>query len=177
MSMRLPKITSLSLLIAFTTSCANYKFEEARLPDGTWDIQKLATDLEASGDDALVEGMWIPLIYTDFTAFSNAGTELEGGYNLVELEGYGPLFLGGEASRSLMTEDLTEVESSSRWWAVWGVAANAAEDTVETIAGTRTHERWRALVVLGDEDRSYDSEKGEASDGAASAGGRAQPVQ
>jgi len=135
--------------------CANYEFDQARRADGTWDIPKLVRDLEASEDDSLFEGIWIPLLYTDFTVFTVEDVELPGGYKLGELTSVGPLFFAGSGGETLLNSEQAEIESCYRWWGALGIGAHGKHETVETTAGTRTTDSWRALLILGDQDSRY----------------------
>ena len=151
---RLPAFATLCAA-ATLASCANYQFDQARLADGSWDVPKLVQDLEASEEDSLYDGIWIPLIYTDFTVFTAEDAEIPGGYTLGELSSYGPLFLGGSASLHIYNPEQTAVERQAAWWALWGVGAVASEERIQTVSGERIESRWRALLVFEDDDLRY----------------------
>jgi len=144
--MQHPSLLSLLLLLA---SCANYDFAAARLPDGGFDTQKLIADLEASGDESLSCGIWIPLLYLDITTFDHSRTDQPEGYTLSRITGVGPVFLAGTHDTDLFDRGGTAIEQRDLDWAGWGLLWFDRDTRIETIAGPRFENDWRLLTVFG----------------------------
>lgn len=144
--MRALRLLCLPLLCA---GCANYDFAAARLPDGSFDRQKLIADLQASGEQSLSDGIWIPLIWLDITTFAPARWDEPDGYVLSQISGVGPLFLAGRHDKTLCDPNGASIEQRDMDWFGWGLLWLDRQSRVETVAGTRFESDWRLLTVLG----------------------------
>jgi hypothetical protein len=144
-----------TLLLITAAACSSYDFAAVRHPDGSYDLQQLASDLEASGKEQLSEGVWIPLIYLDVTTFKRSDPLMPEGYTLSELTGYGPIFFAGDGEETVFDGRLEKVESTQGNWIVWGIGFRDREQDIETPSGTRVEETRRALLLLGYDTLSY----------------------
>ncbi len=141
-------LPSLSLLLLLP-ACANYDFARARLPNGGWDHQKLIADLKESGEDALIDITWIPLIYLDVKSFRASKPHLPSGYTLQAGGGVGPLFCVGWEEEQVVTDDATFVESEHGTWVGWGLGYRGRHKRIATPFGDRVSDRHRVAVLFG----------------------------
>lgn len=130
-------------------ACANYDFHRARLPNGGWDHQKLIADLKESGEDALVDFTWIPLIYTNVTTFRASKPHLPSGYTLQAGGGVGPLFCFGWEEEQVITDDATFVESENGTWVAWSLGYRGRHKRIATPFGDRISDRHRVALLFG----------------------------
>ena len=143
------------VLVAFlTAACSNYDFAAARRPDGSYDLPKLVADLEASGEESLTGGTWLPLLHLDVESFERADN-LEGGYELVHVDAYGPLFFAGGIERRLYTPKLQQVEADERDWLALGLLYWSRDNEVASLAGPRHERERRVLLLFGKEHVHY----------------------
>lgn len=147
-----------ALLLAATaalTSCANYDFSKARLPNGEPDMPKLLADLKAAGDKPLSSMTWIPLIYMDLQTFGPSKSDNFGGYTFMDSQCYGPLFCVGDADRVLVDAQGGPVESHDHFWLGWGIPYHGHEERIETKAGHRERDDWRVALIFGRDDSCH----------------------
>lgn len=143
-----------ALLVA-ASACSTYDFAAAQRPDGSYDTQRLIADLEASGEESLSDGTWIPLLYLDLRRFEKNDVLLPAGYTLSHLRSYGPLFCTG--SREFASSDAkgAEIETGDREWAGWGLLYHDRDDYVATTHGRRLDYSQRFLLLFGSDGRIY----------------------
>lgn len=149
-------LVSAALATLFALSaCSTYDFGKARKPDGTYDIPKLIAELESSNRKCIDDGLWIPLVHTNFLTFEKNGPGLPPGYTFAHIKGYGPLFLAGATDRQVVTPKGDPIESGDREWFGWGVLWRDRDDYVTTSFGQRHEKRERFLILFGDTDVGY----------------------
>jgi hypothetical protein len=146
--------TSLVALAAalLLPACTNYDFAKARRPDGTWDHQRLVADLQASGEEKLTAGTWIPLLYMDLTIFKPSDPCYPRGYTLDHFSAVGPVFLAGSMQREVVTSDGTAVETGRDRWLGWGLVYRGKDEAVPTPHGERRYDSDRCLLLFGGDD-------------------------
>ncbi len=137
-------LLSLAVLLA---SCSNYDFSRVRRADGSYDLVKLRAELKESGHSSFQDVLWIPLIYTRFTAFSASHRGFPKGHSLIDGQGFGPLFMVNQVDAWSIDEEGGPVESStqSNWF--WALA-RFWDEQVETVHGTREVDSSRWLFGL-----------------------------
>ncbi|MEQ8764056.1 MAG: hypothetical protein RL885_09020 [Planctomycetota bacterium] len=142
-----PTVPLVALVLILTTAaCSTYEFANARRADGSWDLERLRADLEASGEERLIERTWIPLIYLDVTRFEATGEDFPSGYRVFHGTAYGPLLFCASDEDRFYDEKDRELETWSRWGVAWGIVR---ERTTEIPLP-----RWRRIerttdVLLG----------------------------
>lgn len=143
----------LALAATFLCSaCTNYDFTKARRPDGSWDHQRLVADLQASGQQSLRSGTWIPLLYLDLTIFKPSDPGYPAGFTLNQFDAVGPLFLAGTRRRDVMTSDGAAVEWDRNRWLGWGLLHHGRDQAIPTAHGERRFDRDRYLLLWGGDD-------------------------
>ena len=144
-----------SLLLATAaafSSCANYDFAKARLPNGEPDVTKLIADLKESKEEQLTSMLWIPLIYLDLQTFKPAGPGHLNGYTLVDAQGYGPLFCVGAVDRVVVDDKGGPIEDHDYFWCGWGIGYHGHDERIETKVGHRQQDDWRVALLFGRDD-------------------------
>lgn len=146
--------TSLLALAAILLlpACTNYDFAKARRPDGGWDHQRLVADLQASGEEKLTSGTWIPLLYMDLTIFKASDPCYPAGFTLDQYGAVGPLFLAGSMHREVVTSDGVTVETGRDRWLGWGLLYRGQDEAVPTPHGERRRDSDRCLLLFGGDD-------------------------
>ena len=147
-STALPALAAIFLLPA----CTNYDFAKARRPDGSWDQQRLIADLNASGQEKLTAGTWIPLIYANLTTFKPSAPCYPTGFTLEQYGAVGPVFLAGDFERQVMTSEGMPIERDRDRWFGWGLVYRGREEAVPTAHGERRSDRDRCLLLFGGDD-------------------------
>lgn len=145
----MPMRTFALLSLLSLPACANYDFQRARLPNGGWDHQKLIADLKESGEDALIDITWIPLIYTDIKTFRASEPHLPSGYTLQTGGGVGPLIFVGWEAEQVITDDATFVESENGTWVAWSLGYRGRHKRIATPFGDRISDRHRVALLFG----------------------------
>jgi hypothetical protein len=143
------------LLAGSLCACSNYDFARAKLPSGEWDYGKLAADLKASGEPALHEGIWIPLIWLDLTTFRVSEPSLPAGHTLETWQGAGPLFCVGNGHERLVDDAGVEFERRDAEWYVWGVPYWSRTQRVQTQRGERLQRDSRILLLIDNGAKGY----------------------
>jgi hypothetical protein len=147
------------LLLAAATACSSYDFARARLPDGSYDTARLIADLEASGQDGLSQGLWIPLLWFDLTTFDRNDPLLPAGYTLSTINAFGPVFCGGSHDTKVLDVHGAEVERQRREWFGWGGLYFDDDEAIATTHGMRHEGRTRWLLLFGGKSRFYAAEQ------------------
>ena len=146
--------TSLLALAAtlLLPACTNYDFAKARRPDGSWDHQRLVADLQASGEEKLTAGTWIPLLYMDLTIFKPSDPCYPRGFTIEQFGAVGPVFLAGSMQREVVTGDGVTVETGRDRWLGWGLLYRGQDQAVPTPHGERRQDSDRCLLLFGGDD-------------------------
>lgn len=144
--------TTLALLLL--CSCHNYDFATARTETG-WDIKKLIADLEASGDESLSSGIWIPFVYLDLTTFGPSRPDMPAGYTLTDITSVGPVFCAGAGDTFMVDKAGERIETTDHWWFGWGLLLRDSDEYVETRYGVRCDGKFRWLGLLGRDSKHY----------------------
>ncbi len=150
-SMQPNPLLALAAVFVFP-ACANYDFAKARRPDGSWDQQRLIADLNASGEEKLTAGTWIPLLYMDLTIFKPSDPGYPAGFTLEQYGAVGPVFLAGDWERQVMTRDGTPIERDRDRWLGWGLLYRGSDQAVPTAHGERRYDNDRCLLLFGGDD-------------------------
>lgn len=145
-----------STLLAFLLcSCSNYDFAKVRTATGAWDMPRLIADLQASGEESLSSGIWIPFLYLDLVTFEPSRPDMPAGYTLTDLTAVGPIFCAGAADTFMVDPAGERIETSDRWWFGWGLLLHDYDEYVETRHGVRCHGRFRWLGLFGKDSNHY----------------------
>jgi hypothetical protein len=145
--------------------CSNYRFRDARRPDGKLDLERLLRDQRAE-KKTLFEWSWLPLLHCRLTIFSatadsSAGAEKKfryfagldsakhypPGHTLTEVDGWGPLFAFArerESHYDLAKEGYEVNEERTLLGGLW----QQERSLVETGHGTRVESRHNILFGL-----------------------------
>jgi hypothetical protein len=148
-------IRAVLFLSSCLAACSTYRFADAKLPDGSWNVPKLIADLDAAGGESLREGIWIPLLWLDATVFERSEEPLPAGYTLTEWTSSGPVFAVGGRTTTIVDPAGAPIEDEDLDWLLWGVLYHAVAEDVATVCGQRRHDRWRAGLVFGSESTRY----------------------
>lgn len=146
----LPTLTLLAL-----AACSTYDFDQARLPNGGFDVKKLIADLESSGRESLDEGIWIPLIHLDLRTFEKNDGGMPEGYKLTHLKSFGPAFCIGSLDQKVVDRAGLDIEARDHEWAGWTVLYRDGDTYVDTTHGTRHEKSQRFLLFFGDDSTTY----------------------
>lgn len=144
-----------AVLAVSLAACSNYDFARARTPDGRYDMAKLMADLSESGKPSLMQGIWIPLIYANFTTFKKNEDTLPDGFTLEDVAGYGPLFCGGSTDKQIVDTHGAEIESQDHEWVGWALLYNDRDSYIQTPHGRRIEKRQRFLVLIQQDSDAY----------------------
>ncbi|MFY9344977.1 MAG: hypothetical protein WAT39_20965 [Planctomycetota bacterium] len=115
-------------LLVTAAACTNYDFATARLPNGDYDHPKLIADLAASGQDELVAGTWIPLLWLDLVRFGPSDPGMPDGFTLKAVRGVGPLFADGHRKEIAVDRAGAWIDTQDRDWLLWGLLHHDHED-------------------------------------------------
>jgi hypothetical protein len=137
------------------TGCTGYDFGRARRPDGSYDLEKLKADLQASGRVSMSDGSWIPLIHFESTSFGPSSSDAPSGYTLSKMSAYGPLFFVGSRDEQFFAEDGAHLEDRAIDWVGWGTLWFDREERVETKRGERISSDWRLGLLIGQQGVRY----------------------
>jgi hypothetical protein len=149
------RLAALALSATLASCFSNYDFQAARLPNGDYDLEKLEKDLAASGEESLVAGTWIPLIWLDLTLFEKNENWEPAGHSLIEATMAAPLFCMGSASKRMIDQDRQLIEREEHDWALWALLYRRSEEGIATKYGERIESETRVLLLFGGEDTNY----------------------
>ncbi|MBL9078230.1 MAG: hypothetical protein JNL08_12040 [Planctomycetes bacterium] len=141
--------------LAALPACSTYDFDQARRADGSFDIPKLIADLEASGQDRLDCGTWIPLLYLDVVSFERTAVPMAAGYHLEHFRSYGPAFCAGSRDEWYVDAHGADIEHGDREWLAWGVLYHDRDEYVVTPHGVRHRGHERIALLFGNDGVRY----------------------